>query len=220
MKRSSPAHFAALLTLLLGLFSFTSLLLGCRPFTQSAERRIAKESATSVAVSKSEELAVYSAVIEQMFPESRGKRVVISDQTIDCPPYEREADWQQGMLDKMPDVRADTYGDYLAKTKQCYSLTLISDLGSKFTIIPDHEVMDVIRQREAGWAGFYLRYPDAPGFISLGRIGFNPEVNQALVHASLYYGVNGYKGAMAMLSKKDGAWEVERKYQPFKWTLW
>ena len=170
-----------------------------------------------VAAPKSEDLAVYSAVIEQAYPESRGKSVVIDDRTNDCQPYEKEANWEQNMLGRMSEVGVDTFGDYLLKNRRCASLSESSDLKIKYVIIPDEEVMDVIRNEDAGgWEAFYRKYPNSIGFLTFSRIGFNAEVNQALVYTGRYHGIRKGKGVHVLLSKRDGSWIVTRKYRAWR----
>lgn len=194
-----------------------ALFTGRGPLAQSARLLFAphREVVLPVApveVSKYEELAVYSALLEQAYPETKGKVIVIGDRTNGCAPIEEEPNWERDMLNSMPEVGTALFGDYLLKNSQCSSLIKETELGGKYVVIPDEEVMDVIRNDSAGWGGFYRKYPDSIGFITLSRIGFNSEVSQALVYTGLYQGVRQAKGMRVLLSKRDGGWAVLRKY--------
>jgi hypothetical protein len=197
--------------------TLTSVTLGspciaCHVFTQ--EQRKVVVPSTALPVPASEELAAYSAVIEQAYPESRGKLVVIADRTNDCPPYEKEPNWEQNTLNRMPEVSVATFGDYLVKNRQCSSLLEGTELKSRYTVIPDEEVMAVIRSEEAGgWDAFYRKYPNSIGFLTFSRIGFNPELNQALVYTGRYHGVRRGSGMDVLLSKKTGSWVVVKRYK-------
>ena len=160
---------------------------------------------------------MYSAVIEQVYYEGKGKLIVVGDRTNDCPPYEKEPNWEEDMLNQMPEASVATFGDYLLKNKQCTSLLESSDLKSRYTVIPDKEVMTAIRSEEAGgWDGFYRMYPNSIGFLTFSRIGFNSEVNQALVYTGRYYGVRKGRGTHVLLTKKNGSWVVVQQYKAWR----
>lgn len=176
----------------------------------TAQRRAPSPAAQ--ANNAAEELAVYSAVIEQTHL-SRDGGVVIADQTIDCPPYEREPGWEQELFDQTPEVEAGTFADYLFKNRRCVSLNEIIGLGGKYVIMPADEVTELFRGEEGGWREFRRKHPDADGLIMLGRIGFNNALSQAFVYAGLYRDSWRSEGRYILLVKKDGRWIVSRTYR-------
>ena len=222
MKKLTLILFLTLAAIALG--SVTVMVLSTQTSFVHAARRVLFQEQRKVivpnapmSVPQSEELAVYSAVIEQAYHESNGKLVVIGDRTNDCPPYEKEANWEQNELNRLPEVGVDTFGDYLLKNRRCASLSESSDLRIKYVVIPDEEVMDVIRSEDTGgWEAFYRKYPNSIGFLTFSRIGFNAEVNQALVYTGRYYGIRKGAGIHVLLSKRDGSWVVTRKSRAWR----
>jgi hypothetical protein len=62
-----------------------------------------------------------------------------------------------------------------------------------------------------GWQVFYARFPEAPGIISLSRVGFNDRLDQALVYLGNQSHWLAGAGHFYLLKKVNGAWTVDQK---------
>jgi hypothetical protein len=58
------------------------------------------------------------------------------------------------------------------------------------------------------WYGFQLKYPGAWGYVSLGRVSFNPEHTQALVSTKHVCGSNCFTADTWFLERKNDNWYV------------
>lgn len=57
------------------------------------------------------------------------------------------------------------------------------------------------------------KVPSYPGYVELSRVGFDPEMTQALVYLGNCWKLEGFQGRgwYVMLEKKDGAWSILQK---------
>jgi hypothetical protein len=58
------------------------------------------------------------------------------------------------------------------------------------------------------WYGFQAKYPGAWGYLSLGRVSFNPEHNQALVYTKHFCGTNCITADIWFLERKNDNWYI------------
>jgi hypothetical protein len=166
--------------------------------------------------SEAEELNVYTALIEQLYPESGSGSVIVAERTNDCPPNEKDQGWEEEMLNKILEVSVETFGDYLVKNRECTLLSGHAALTGTYKIISDAETMRIVRNGSQGWREFRDKYTGAIGFITLSRIGFNPEMSQAFVYAGLYRESALSYGTHVLLSKKYGRWQIIHKYEAWR----
>ena len=62
-------------------------------------------------------------------------------------------------------------------------------------------------REESGWDVFYQKYPNAPGYFSFSRVGFNSNHTEALVEVSFTSGRYRGRGMLIQLRKgTDGKW--------------
>lgn len=167
-------------------------------------------------VSEAEELNVYTALIEQLYPETANGVVIIAERTNDCPPNEKDQGWEEEMLNDLPEVSVETFGDYLIKNSQCSLLSGHAALNGKYKIISDAETMRIVRSGAQGWREFRDKYAGATAFTTLSKIGFNPKMSQAFVYTGSYRESAPSYGTHVLLSKKDGRWQITRRYEAWR----
>ena len=63
-------------------------------------------------------------------------------------------------------------------------------------------------QMDNEWKAFAKEYPESYGFITLSRVGFNKQMDQALVHAGWQCPALCGHWSFQLLVKKDGLWKV------------
>jgi hypothetical protein len=171
---------------------------------------------------------VYSAAIKELYlPEAKGqsaggtdyiveRRVVIKDHTIPYrweerdDPTKRTQEWAKTGVE----VDNSTVEDFKRKSKDSISLEPRFRFLAKQVLISDQELEDSFKNGRS-WPGFYERYPNAGGIVTLSRVGFNPEHDQAFLYVGISCGRLCGGGDYVLLSKDGGVWSVKHKD-----TLW
>jgi hypothetical protein len=62
-----------------------------------------------------------------------------------------------------------------------------------------------------GWKAFYDKYPGSVGYVSLSRVGFSMEMNQAVVYVAHWCGGLCGKGKLVLLQKQNGVWKITKE---------
>ena len=78
--------------------------------------------------------------------------------------------------------------------------------------------MNCLRKRQAeifrrgvdGWDTFYQKYPGSSGIVTLSKVGFNKEMNQALVIMGVQRGRVFGIGELYLLQKENNAWRIQK----------
>lgn len=167
-----------------------------------------------------EEYAVYSALINEIHNEARFRVFVIRDHTAACL---RVGEWcaTPHINRDLPKLSSETLNDYLAQNEKSQQLSNSFKLRTAAVLLGDRELPELLRpskfeinlspipNRKVKWGEFYVRYPLSPGLISLSEVGFNSELNQALVYEETQGNDNGTWGRYLLLTKRAGQWEVE-----------
>jgi hypothetical protein len=61
------------------------------------------------------------------------------------------------------------------------------------------------------WNEFYTGYPDSQGIMTISRVGFNREQDQALVYVGNQSDGKAGAGYCVLLTKENGVWTVQGK---------
>jgi hypothetical protein len=118
-----------------------------------------------------------------------------------------------------PDVEPDTMSDFKAKNEKSALLERRLDLKTPYVFVSNDEMdaifhpkvgLLVLEDMGAGWRRFYERYPGAPGYIDLSRVGFDSKKKQALVYLAFEHDYMGGSTRILVLSKTDKSWEVQK----------
>jgi hypothetical protein len=202
---------------------FVSLVFGCigailLPILAYSHHRPTPDQVSSDA----ETYDVYSAAIKELFLKGRyetrtldGLRVrlvVIGDRTVPYrwqewnDPSKRALDWAEGRVG----VDDSAVEDFKRKCTESVSLKPLFTLPAKQVLISDQELGDFFDILSSGsWARFYKRYPNSVGFVSLSRVGFNLNHDQAFLYVALRCGDLCGSGYYVLLAKDEGAWSVK-----------
>lgn len=169
-----------------------------------------------------EEYEVYSAFFNEGYAKAGFLTIVIQPAT--CSRYNRDNDsTSTNKSSFFSPEDSEVWNDYLVNNKQSARLSSKFDhldynpSNSQFRVV----ILSYKEQRQmyrAGRFGIYLydyKYPHSVGIITLSRVGFNREKNQAILsrdhHAPppyLGWGSNGY---VFLLAKQNGKWVVVKK---------
>lgn len=156
-----------------------------------------------------EDYSVYSAVIESLFIEEGVEQFVIHDHTSwdvfkRVPPSEHI----QSLGEGWPSLRSETRMDYQRKNQGVYLLENRFNLPKPSRLITETD-LKVIFHSSVGWYEFFEKFPNAQGILTLSRVGFSPDRQQAMVYVGNEKGWIYGLGRYVLLSKNPGPrWRV------------
>ena len=159
----------------------------------------------SYALSDSEEYRVYSTIINSWVDES--KLLFILDRTSDSySPHDLLQAYQQ---QREPHLSKVTLLDFKRKNAQAREISQDLDLHFPYKLLNRDAVEEIFKEGCSGWCKFLERYPEAGGYISISRVGFNQMGTQALVYIA--YGCGGLcgSGGYMVLAKENGLWKIK-----------
>ena len=166
-----------------------------------------------------EEYAVYSAMLVDYVSEERGV-MVIANPTVRRDELSAPKSLQVFSTDLKTYITAanasvvtqETLDDFLRRNKSNRWLTPKFEIDRKYVLVDYREITklanDMDRPIREEWKPFFKEYRESHGFISLSRVGFNQQMDQALVHVGWRCpGLCGH-WSFLLLAKKDGVWKV------------
>ncbi len=161
---------------------------------------------TPINDTEAEAYAVYSALIGERFDEFV---IVIKDHTA----YDRAAREDlsgrlQWVKETMPAAQQETLNDFLANNEQSYPLKDFFDIRGTVILISEEKLRKIF-QGEFDWLEFYVYYPFSQGIMTLSRVGFNAEMDQALVYTGNQSGSLSGAGYYVLLTKEEGNWTIQ-----------
>lgn len=161
-----------------------------------------------------EEYSVYSALIKAKYTEGLHftgtgydsgpvQMYVITDHTTSGF-GNGTLDWLSG---SMPTLEQETLNDFQAKNAEEVPLADFFYLDEEVVLISEEAVREHFEDK--GWTEFYQIYPFSQGIMTLSRVGFNSEMNQALVYVGNQAEYLGGAGYYVLLVKEAGVWVIE-----------
>ena len=156
-----------------------------------------------------EEYAVYSAIIQTRYIDTQEPAlIVISDQT-DLDYFEGElSEHLESIRQGLPDLTDEVCADFEAQNKQPQPLKSLFTISVKYVFISPQEIQTTFKKQD-GWDIFYAKYPNAQGFMHLSGVGFNSQMDMALVYVdNMHYALAG-EGHYVLLKKVNGQWTVQ-----------
>src|SRR5215510_5847795 len=163
---------------------------------------------------ETEKYAVYSALLRDMYVKNDVKLLVIQQAECDSAKADQvpalSSDTGQWAFNQMPSLRPDTIEQFKLETRKCFPVTRELTLPVKYVIVGSKELDRVFRKQGiyGGWNAFYRSYPQSSGVIDMSNVGFNAELNQALVYTRRWGGGLCGAGHIVLLSKDDQGWRV------------
>ena len=161
-----------------------------------------------------EEYAIYSTIIDKLHYEDRLRLFLVRDHTAPCL---RNNEWcsDKQLTTRLPYLMRQTVDDYVTQNQTPAALTKSFSLQRPAVMLSDADLSSLLvttklqvdfsplSSRKINWSVFYDRYPLAPGVISLSRVGFNSELNQALVYEEIQGNDNGTWGRYLVLTRES-----------------
>lgn len=106
--------------------------------------------------------------------------------------------------------------DYKAKNEVPERLKPIFNIRAKYLLLGRTEYRRFFAGAEnliKQWERYYKKYPNAPGYLSVSRVGFNREMTEALVYIELHCGSLCADGRFKMLGKEKEGWRIKQEIQ-------
>jgi len=155
-----------------------------------------------------EEYGVYSAMIPEVYADEESRLMVITNPTSRWSDQISKKDFQ--FFYPAPVVSQQTLDDFLSRNKTNRWLTRKLDLKIDYVLVDYVEIKRLIRISDPrdDWKMFFKQYPAAHSFADLSRVGFDLQMNQALVRAG--WRCPGLCGQweFILLEKRDHVWKV------------
>jgi len=155
-----------------------------------------------------EEERVYKALIESNYPSNF---LVIMDKTQTDVLGLASEETYQFVKENLQHLSADTMDDFKIRNVDPSSLKASMVLGSRYLLFTEKDKQELFKINQSGWDVFYNRYPDAPGIITLSRVGFNGQMNQALVYLGIQSHWLAGSGNFYLLNKVNGEWVIDEQ---------
>ncbi len=152
-----------------------------------------------------EEYRVYAALIfEVCFASPGGSMVVIADST-------SIGGDLAGVLmphsQSDPDIPADLIQPLEAINRNQATLDSVRFPASLNTVLANSK--DLRKLTGIDWSPFYQLYKGAQGLMTLSRVAFSLDGDQALVYFTMTSRFLAGRGSLAYLEKQNGAWVVK-----------
>lgn len=183
------------------------LLLSVIAATAPAQERLVPKTCTD------EDYAVFSALLNHLYPKQKGETVVLIDRTMihpslsGSPPNQRRS-----FFENVPDEARDALYErnrYHAKIDVDKIKT-----SSRILVLTNDEYDALFRSRD-GWEEFRRRYPMSQGIVSLSLSGIDQENRHAVIYAGVTCGPACGGGSVFLLSRENGEWKVAKMV-----TIW
>jgi len=152
------------------------------------------------------EYSVYSAAVEEFSRGRNAKSVVISNRTVDVSdPASVTSEWVRRCEAFVPEAEAS----FRDRNRQPLELTRSFTLRDDYVLVSAGDLKSIPSDKMR-LGGMGAKYPDAFGVIGLSRVGFNAEMNKAVVYISQgSCGLGCGEGTCMMLVKEDCKWRVK-----------
>ena len=157
-----------------------------------------------------EEYAVYAAYIHGQYLDQGVQRIVIRHQTdTGLSSTEHMAEMLENAKAGLPGLDDETFADYKANNQQPSSLEGRVELNVDTVLLTDAEFQEIFNSNNTtdSWEAFYHRFPDSQGVLTFSRVGFNQQMDQALLYAGNQFGWLGGAGYYVLIVKENGVWK-------------
>jgi hypothetical protein len=165
-----------------------------------------------------EEYTVYSVLIKTTYTEGlifsedvyisgKVKIIVVMDHTsLDESAEDGIDKTLRWVHENMPGIDQETLDNFRTRNAQKRPLYDLFDLSVDIVFMSEEEVEKHFQS--SGWIEFYEKYPFSQGIMTLSGVGFNSEMNQALVYVGNQSSWDSGAGYYVLLIKENGVWII------------
>ncbi|HEX6750301.1 MAG TPA: hypothetical protein VF092_23610 [Longimicrobium sp.] len=152
----------------------------------------------------SDEVAVYAALVDQLFSARRGA-IVVADSV-------GRREWPEGIREARLDsaVAAEIEADFRERNRTTITFPAETGASHPVRVYASEEVLvlDGGGRLRGGYAVFVRRFPGVPGYHTVSRPGFDSARRYALVTRSYYCGPLCADGGYVLLERRPDGWHV------------
>jgi hypothetical protein len=158
-----------------------------------------------------EEYAVYSVLLNQVHATGDTDQVIIREETSLDRLRDSIVKEDLTTLTEATDneIAKDVSDNFQAANRRPRLLSNRFSLKVKCVILGREEMAAISDPRD-GWNWFYTNYPHQ-SLITLSRIGFNREMDQAVVYTSQESGGKTGRGEFVFLIKERNVWVIKQR---------
>jgi len=159
-----------------------------------------------------EEAAVYSALISSRYVQGNVQRIVIRDHTGLDPQDDLEMRLEY-VHKNMPELTQAMVTDFKVKNEKPFPLSSKLDLDIQYALISQERWQQIFTATDldGDWEEFYRIYPNSQGILTLSRVGFNNNLDMALVYVGNQSGGLAGAGYYLLMAKENNTWKVIRE---------
>jgi hypothetical protein len=182
MTRSSPSSRHAWSTLLC-LAAISAHLAGCASDQAGADTKATPDAeATPGPTFTKQEQAVYSAILASTF--GAPSYVLRTQFAVVGGAPEEAAESFQYLAKDLGALSGDTFVYCWQANQQQQAIPADLNIGAPYTVIDETKLRELLASDPGRWSGFFARFPDAPGVLDIGHVGFDVAGKQALAFLS------------------------------------
>lgn len=115
----------------------------------------------------------------------------------------------QGVKSEFPTLSAETLEAFLDRNREPSPVENCIRLKSTYTLVPREELKRLFDLD--GWSAISDKFPGATGVLTLSEIGFDKEMQQALVYVAFQHGGTGGVACYIFLESDGRAWKIVGK---------
>jgi hypothetical protein len=156
-----------------------------------------------------EEQAVFAFLLAKMY-QHKGY-VIMANTATSATGVDNTAQTLDYVLQNMHDVAPATLDSFRALNVTAQILRPDMQLGGPYTLLSQTARNLIFSQNQSGWDIFYYRYPQAPGLTTFSRVGFNANLDQALVYMGTQSNWTVGAGYYLLLKKVNGTWSIDQQ---------
>jgi len=179
------------------------------PVSEATPTLIVPDARTPHYSREAEEYAVYSAIIQTRYIDTQKPALIVITEQTGLDYFSGElGEHLESIRQGLPDLTDEVCADFEAQNKQPQPLKSLFTISVKYVFISQQEIQTTFKKQD-GWDIFYDKYPNAQGFMHLSGIGFNSQMDMALVYVgNMHYALAG-EGYYVLLNKVNGQWIVQ-----------
>jgi hypothetical protein len=139
--------------------------------------------------------------------------IIVDTTEYDVSEIEEDMPWeemQKFLRKEVPSLQAATIKNFREMNLRQAHLDQRFDLPLPYELVTG-STLDSIIHDVSDWTGYYKRYPGAQGFLTLSRVGFSSDGNQAFFYASNHCGGKCATGSFTVAQKRGNRWAIVKE---------
>lgn len=157
-----------------------------------------------------EEYAIYSMLLKAMYQGGHSSMAFIMDRTsVDNLECKAIASPLEELRQRIPLMKQETLDSFREANRQSYPFDNRLRLPGHITWIAAEDIKSYFVEGGGGWQAFKRDYEGVPGFFTFSKVGFNRDMNQALLYFTSTWGEKCGITSIVFLVKEDGAWRIK-----------